>query len=87
MSTSDLPKKVEGLEVHEVTDGYVVYDESNDRVHYLNHTAAIVLELCTGANDVRGIGEALGAAFELAELPLDEVKACIRQLVDEGLVT
>jgi hypothetical protein len=80
------PMKREGLEVHEVTDGYVVYEESSDRVHYLNHTAALVLELCTGANDVDQVAEAIGVAFDLAEPPREEVQQCIEQFLEEGLV-
>jgi len=45
------PHKAPDVDVHEVVDGFVVYHPSRNRVHYLNHTAAIVLELCTGEND------------------------------------
>src|SRR5439155_6925151 len=45
------PVRVDDLEINFVGDGYVVYHPARDRMHSLNHTAAVVLELCTGAND------------------------------------
>ena len=47
------PLAVDGVEVVPTADGYVVYDEQRDRVHYLNHTAVLVLEFCTGENTQR----------------------------------
>ncbi|MFN8027996.1 MAG: PqqD family peptide modification chaperone [Acidimicrobiia bacterium] len=53
--TSDAPKPVEGLDVHEVDDGLVVYDGAKDRVHYLNASAALVFTLCDGTRSVADI--------------------------------
>jgi hypothetical protein len=46
---TELLVRAEGLDVDEVSDGYVIYQTGSDRVHYLNKTAAIVFELCDGA--------------------------------------
>ena len=37
-----------GLEINEVTDGFLVYQRDRDRVHFLNATATLVLESCDG---------------------------------------
>ncbi len=84
---STRPRKVEGVEVNEVADGFVIYDPERDRVHYLNRTAAIVLEFCTGENDADEIAQLLQAAFELPEPPELEIDECLKQLREEGLVS
>lgn len=80
------PKVVEGLEISMVPDGSVVYDPGRDRVHYLNRTAALVLELCTGENDAAGIVHALQGAYDLDEPPEVETRACLDQLAREHLI-
>jgi Coenzyme PQQ synthesis protein D (PqqD) len=84
---SRLPRKAEGLEVSEVVDGYVVYQPERDRVHYLNRTALLVLELCNGDSDLDQITTLVQQAFELSAPPEDEVGACLALLRDERLVT
>ena len=81
------PERVEGVEVSAVADGYVVYDPAKDRVHYLNHTAAVVLEFCTGENTVEEIVRLLQVAYELPEPPTREADECLAQLRQEGLIT
>jgi Coenzyme PQQ synthesis protein D (PqqD) len=80
------PLAVEGVEVVPTSDGYVVYDEQRDRVHYLNHTAALVLEFCTGENSAEEIVRMLQLAYELAEPPEVETRECLNRLRAEGLV-
>jgi Coenzyme PQQ synthesis protein D (PqqD) len=74
------------VEINKVADGYVVYQPDRDRVHYLNHTATIILELCNGSNDAAAIADLLKTAYELPSMPVEEVASCLRQLSDEGLV-
>jgi hypothetical protein len=83
---SDNPRKAPDAEVNEVADGYVVYHPSRDRVHYLNHTAALVLEFCTGENSEDAIVRLLQKAYDLPEPPTAEVRDCLEQLRGEGLV-
>jgi Coenzyme PQQ synthesis protein D (PqqD) len=76
----------DGIEISPVADGYVVYHPGRDRVHHLNPTAALVLELCTGGNSAGDIGAALRAAFGPGE-PIDnQIGSCINQLLSEGLI-
>ena len=87
MSAEVRPQRADGLEVHEVEDGLVVYQSATDRVHYLNATAAVVFELCTGDNSERDIETLVADAWDLPAPPHDEVQECLEQLRAEGLVT
>ncbi len=84
---SEYPKLAAGLEINQVSDGYVVYQPSRDRVHYLNQTATVLLELCNGSNSTAAIAELLAAAYELPAPPVGEVETCLAQLRGEGLVS
>jgi hypothetical protein len=83
---SDRPTRADGIEVNPVPEGYVVYDPGRDRVHQLNHTAALILELCNGENTTEEIVRVLQIAYELEESPEAEALACLDQLREEGLV-
>jgi hypothetical protein len=80
------PIQAEGIEVNKVADGYIIYHPERDRVHYLNHTAVLVLELCTGNVPAREIPELLLASYDLPEPPTDEVAQCLSRFYAEGLV-
>ncbi|MDX6688712.1 MAG: hypothetical protein QOG15_169 [Solirubrobacteraceae bacterium] len=80
------PDKADDIEISEVEDGYVIYHPSRDRVHHLNHTAVLVLELCTGSNEAQQISLLLQEAYELAAPPQDEIAACLERLRGEGLI-
>lgn len=80
------PQRAEGIEVVSAADGYVVYDPGRDRVHYLNHTAALVLEFVTGENSDAEITRMLQVAYDLPEPPSQDVQVCLEQLRDEGLL-
>lgn len=81
------PVKAHDAEVTEVADGLVVYEDAAERVHYLNHTAAAVFELCTGSNTEDEIAALLGSAFGLPEPPISEVRAALEQMRSQGIVT
>jgi PqqD family protein of HPr-rel-A system len=83
---SAAPQRVGAIEVVPADDGYVVYHPGRDRVHYLNHTAALVLELATGENSDSEITRMLQVAYDLPEPPAQEVRACLEQLRGEGLI-
>jgi len=74
------------LEVHEVPDGYIVYQNDRDRVHYLNKTAAIIFEFCDGKHEPDDIVARVAKAFELGPSAHDEIRAGLDSLVKEGLV-
>lgn len=84
--TEPRPQRADGVEVNLVADGYVVYDAERDRVHYLNHTAALVLEFCDGQNTRAEVVELLRATFDLDDPPEQEVKDCLERLQEEGLL-
>lgn len=71
---------------NEVPDGYVVYDPQRDEVHYLNLTAAAVLELCDGETDSAAIAQSMQVAFGLPQAPKADVEACLQSLATQGLI-
>lgn len=80
------PRRAERIEISEAGDGFIVYDPQRDRLHHLNATAMLVLELCDGrvlAEDLPGL---LAAAFQLPDPPVQEVDACLARLLQEGLL-
>jgi hypothetical protein len=82
----EFPKQVNELEINKVADGYVVYQPGRERVHYLNNTAAFVLELCDGQLAPDTIVQLLQEAFNLPKPPEAEVAECLKTLFQEGLV-
>jgi hypothetical protein len=74
------------LEIHQVPDGYIVYQSERDRVHYLNKTAAIIFEFCDGVHEADDIVARVAMAFELPPSAHDEIRAGLESLVKEGLV-
>ena len=86
MNLEACPRTVAGIQTNEVADGYVVYDPSRERVHYLNHTAVLILELCTGQTKAAHMPRLVQAAYDLPEAPVAEVMDCLEKLLQEGLV-
>jgi hypothetical protein len=74
------------LEVHDVPDGYIVYQTEKDRVHYLNKTAAIIFEFCDGNHGPEDIITRVAKAFELGPSAHNEIRAGLDSLLKEGLV-
>jgi transcriptional regulatory protein LevR len=81
-----LPRLAGNIEINEVEDGYIIYQSEKDRVHYLNHTAVIVLECCTGENTVQDIEKIVQKAYDMSEPPEKEVHDCLNTLLNEGLI-
>lgn len=81
----DRPKKIDGLEVDEVEDGFVIYQPERDRVHYLNPTANLILDLCDGTLTAAQIADLIAETFDIAAPPGDEVSATLAKLAAEGL--
>jgi hypothetical protein len=74
------------LEVHEVPDGYIVYQIDRDRVHYLNKSAAIIFEFCAGSRGRDDVVERVAKAFELGPSAHAEIRTGLDALVKEGLI-
>jgi hypothetical protein len=83
---SEIMVRAPGLEVHEVPDGYIVYQEARDNVCYLNKTAAIMFEFCDGKLDTDDIVTRVAKAFDLGLSAHAEIRACMDSLVKEGLI-
>lgn len=83
---SEQPRQVPGIEVNQVPDGYVLYQPDRDRIHYLNHTAAIVFEFCNGRHSGEEIVRLLQQAYDLTAPPKAEIEACLADLRREGLI-
>ena len=80
------PTQVTGLDITETDDGLVVFQPVTRRVHHLNVTAALVFELCTGANTEPEIVGLLQQAFALDTAPANEVATLIASLRTEQLI-
>lgn len=80
------PKRVDGLEIFPADEGYVIYEEENDRVHYLNPVAALIYELCDGDNSTESIMDLVQQSFSLPDKPVAEVTKALEQMKDEGLL-
>ena len=80
------PKQVKSLKVTSEKDGLVVKDSRLDRIHYLNHTAGLILVLCDGKKSVREIASLLQSQFGKKETAEAEVADIIEQFIEENLV-
>lgn len=85
MSTN--PQRKPGLVLDPAADGVFASHPGGDSLTWLNRTAVLVLELCTGANDTASIAAAVAQAFDLNEAPLTAVRDTIADLVAAGLVS
>lgn len=85
-------KRVEGVELIEVPDGYIAYkagsaEAGSEAVLFLNPTAAIVLELSDGTNTLFDIALQIADAYSLPLAPLREIEGCLDTLLAEALIT
>ena len=84
---SQNPQRRPEVEVVPSADGYLAHVPGSPLLTWLNSTGYVVLELCTGANDLRLIARAIMDAFDLYEPPTELVRNTIADLVAAGLVT
>jgi hypothetical protein len=84
--TEERPARVAGLETHEVDDGLVVYQAATDRVHYLNATASVIFELCTGERTAEEIAALVADAWQTGRSEDAATRDCLAQLRSEGIV-
>jgi hypothetical protein len=82
----DRPAPASGIEIVELAEGLVVRQVVPSRVHHLNNTASLVLQLCDGERSVAEIAEVVAESFGLANSPLAEVSACIERLRRAGVL-
>jgi hypothetical protein len=84
--STERPLRSDGVDIHEVDDGLVVYDTATDRVHYLNESATVIFELCNGERTTDQIAELVRAAWELDTPPSEAVAECLERLLTEQVV-
>lgn len=80
------PRQRTGLDVNRVSDGYVIYRQASEIVHYLNHSGAFIFELCDGDTPVEWMAELVREAFALEDSPADEVNRCLAELHGAALI-
>jgi hypothetical protein len=57
------PKKRDDLAVKELGDEIMLYDETNENIHVLNHTAYLIWSLCDGNHTLKDIEEEMNNKF------------------------
>lgn len=87
LTTNRFPRRADGLDISEIDGGFMVHQAEFNRVHYLNHTAVLVLELCNGRDSAETIAGKVQEAYSLSEPPEREVRDIITKMETEALVT
>ena len=82
----DRPQRAAGIDIVESASGLLVHQPEPLRVHQLNNTASVILELCDGQRTVTAIAESIADVFKLETLPLAEVVACVDGLRRAGVL-
>jgi hypothetical protein len=85
-SLRDYPRRVNDLDISTSEDGCVISRPGQDRIHFLNPTAALILEFCDGQTSSKQIVELVQQAYNLPEPPADDVREALKQLKAEGLL-
>jgi hypothetical protein len=83
---SDPPRREAGIDIAELPEGLMVRQTEPLRVHQLNNTASVILELCDGHHTLAEIAEVLAGAFGLEAPPLAQVTACVAELRGTGVL-
>jgi len=86
LTTVRFPRRADGLDISEIDGGFMVHQAEFNRVHYLNHTAVLVLELCNGRDSVEKIAGKVQEAYSLSEPPEREVLDIVIKMETEALV-
>lgn len=80
------PRIAAGRKIRKAQDGAIVSGGPARRIHYLNRTAALVLELCNGRNTWDEIVDLVRLAYDLPRRPQGPVGRVLRQLHAEGVI-
>jgi hypothetical protein len=90
----EIPIRAPGLMVAERPERLVVHQRPAPhpgqgpalQTHTLNNTAALVFEMCSGTDSVEQIAGELQNTFNLETSPLAEVRRCLEELTELGMV-
>jgi hypothetical protein len=80
------PRHVDDLDMSPADDGYIIYQPDKDRVHFLNPSAVLILELCDGENSPEQIVDLVKQAYGLPDAPVKEVHEALKQLKADCLL-
>ena len=83
---TNYPRRLDGLDVNPADGGFIIYQPEKDRVHFLNHSAVLVLELCDGHRSPDDIGGLVKSAYGLERIPEQMVEETLARLRSEGLI-
>ena len=84
--TDASPIRAKGLDINVMHDGVVIYQRDRKKIHYLNHTAGLVLELCDGQHRPAELARIVAEAYGIAEPPHEDVLTCLQDLMTKELV-
>ncbi len=82
----DRPAPASDIELVELAEGLMVRQAAPPRVHQLNNTASIILQLCDGERRVDEIARLFGELFGMSTAPDAEVAAGIDSLRRSGVL-
>src|SRR5256885_5381467 len=75
------PRVRDDLTVCNIDGEAVVYDPDGSELHYLNHSAALVLDLCDGEATVKQMSTAIADVYEEPIADVEkQVRSVVRQL-------
>jgi len=81
------PKRPEDLDINPAEDGFIIYQPDQDRVHFLNSTAVLILELCDGTRPIVELAAMVQEAYGLPEQPIEAVRDAVEKMTQEGLLS
>src|SRR5262245_36344371 len=65
----------------------VLYNPNDEVLHYLNHSAALVLDLCDGETTMREMADAISDVYEMPVEEIEpQVRAVVRDLRSRGVL-
>jgi hypothetical protein len=59
------PKKRADLAIKELGDEFMLYDEINEKIHVLNHTAYLIWTFCDGCHDLKDIEKEMNSRYPM----------------------
>src|SRR5262249_20941607 len=79
-SNGNKPCLRSGVSIVDIDGEAVVYDiPSGGQIHFLNHSAALVLDLCDCSSTIDDMAQAIA---EIDEMPVDEVDKQVRETIE-----
>src|SRR5262245_21617880 len=80
------PLRAPDVSIAAVPGGYVLRDLTHKKLHHLNATAALAIELADGTRSVEEIAELIARAWNVAPAPVEAVADVLTRLGEDGAV-